>query len=53
MIANGPAARQPSRFAVTLQDGWLFLVVIIWGGNFAVVKQAFDELPPWASTPCD
>ena len=46
MIANGPAAKQPSRFAVTLRDGLLFLVVIIWGSNFALVKQAFDELPP-------
>lgn len=37
---------QKSRFSITWVDGGMLAVSLIWGVNFAVVKQALDEMSP-------
>lgn len=32
-------------FPLTPFDGLLFLMILIWGGNYAIVKSAFREMP--------
>lgn len=31
---------------MTRIDGWLVVMVLIWGANFSVLKRAFEEIPP-------
>ena len=36
------------RLFLTPIDGWLVVLVLIWGSNFSVVKVALEEFPPLA-----
>src|SRR5579862_490295 len=47
MSAPGPSAALP-RPGVWLTDASLFLMALIWGVNFVVVKFATTKLPPLA-----
>ena len=47
MASANPAARR-STFSLTPLDGLLFLMSLIWGSNFAIIKTALRELDPQA-----
>ncbi len=45
---SAPRAGAGPRFAGGAVDAALLAVVLIWGANFVVMKQAFSVLSPWA-----
>lgn len=48
MTSASPTARAPSHTPerAWLVDALLVLMVVIWGGNYSVIKRAFAEVPP-------